>query len=133
MSLSDFKVSDEFSKRLAELLEEYTRPFDTSYFSGLKDAVNLLKLTISTLETHGAYQRLNRSKLSRQDFNRLLGRNLTRERRNRNMTQQTLADLTGITTSMCSHIETGKRGPTCYQLTRIAKALRISPRSMLPE
>jgi transcriptional regulator with XRE-family HTH domain len=60
-----------------------------------------------------------------------LGENLRTLREDRNLSLQSLADLTGVSKSMLCQIETGKSNPTIETLWKIANGLRISFTSLL--
>jgi len=61
------------------------------------------------------------------DITRALGRELRRERIQRGLTQETLADRAGLHRTYVSLIERGLRMPTVEILFRLAKALGTEP------
>lgn len=60
------------------------------------------------------------------DMRKLVGRNLARIRREKGLTQERLAELSGYTQQYLSGIEQGQRNPTIVTLFEIASALGIS-------
>jgi transcriptional regulator with XRE-family HTH domain len=71
--------------------------------------------------------------MNREEFNRCVGEKINRVRYSREVSQRTLADLAGISQSMYSLLETGKRSITCYQLACIARVLKVPARDFLPD
>jgi transcriptional regulator with XRE-family HTH domain len=60
------------------------------------------------------------------DMRKLVGRNLVRIRREKGLTQERLAELSGYTQQYLSGIEQGQRNPTIVTLFEIASALGVS-------
>jgi transcriptional regulator with XRE-family HTH domain len=71
--------------------------------------------------------------MNREEFNRILGANLARVRRARGVSQDVLADLSGMSQPMYSLLESGRRQATCYQLACIARVLKVPARDFLPD
>lgn len=59
------------------------------------------------------------------DVGRRVGQNIARLRRQRVLTQDALAQVTGLKQTYLSELENGKRNPTLGTLSRIAEALRV--------
>jgi transcriptional regulator with XRE-family HTH domain len=59
--------------------------------------------------------------------------NLRRTRTARKLTQGTLAKATGVSVSYISMLERGQRSPPLETMEALAKALRVSPLSLLEE
>lgn len=60
-----------------------------------------------------------------------LGRNLRRARERRDMTQEEVADRSGVHATEVSRIEAGKRDPRVSTLERLAEAVEVSPGELL--
>jgi transcriptional regulator with XRE-family HTH domain len=60
-----------------------------------------------------------------------LGRNLRRVRERRDLTQEAVADRSGVHATEVSRIEAGKRDPRISTLERLAEALEVSPGELL--
>ena len=60
------------------------------------------------------------------DMRRLVGRNVARIRRNRGLTQEQLAELSGFSQQYISGLEQGRRNPTVITLYELATALGVS-------
>ena len=60
-----------------------------------------------------------------------LARNLRAARRKRKLTQEEVAERSGVQQGEVSRIEAGKRDPQVSTLLRIAEALEVSPGSLL--
>jgi transcriptional regulator with XRE-family HTH domain len=72
--------------------------------------------------------------ISERDIRDLFGRNLKRLREMRNISQFSLANMTGLTTSFINDIENSKRGISEKTLAKLASALDVTPyRFFLPE
>lgn len=54
-------------------------------------------------------------------------------RSRRQMTQQALAEASGLSQSHIALLESGQRGFSLPSLNRIARALKVSPKSLLPK
>jgi transcriptional regulator with XRE-family HTH domain len=61
-----------------------------------------------------------------------LGEKIKKLRKERNLTQEKLAELAEIDPKSVIDIESGKRNPTLKTIDKIAKALGISGRDLLP-
>ncbi|RZJ46029.1 MAG: XRE family transcriptional regulator [Brevundimonas sp.] len=59
------------------------------------------------------------------------GRNVRRQRQDRQVTLEALADQVGLSYSYLGEIERGKRNPTLAVVERLANALKIDPRDLL--
>ena len=62
---------------------------------------------------------------------RLVGKNLTRLRGERNMTQKEIAAISGISQQYLSGLERGKRNPTIITIYEISLALDVDPMELL--
>jgi transcriptional regulator with XRE-family HTH domain len=60
------------------------------------------------------------------DMRKLVGRNLARLRRQKKLTQEKLAELSGFSQQYISGLERGERNPTIVSLYELARALRVS-------
>jgi transcriptional regulator with XRE-family HTH domain len=60
------------------------------------------------------------------DMRKLVGRNVARIRRQKRLTQEQLADLSGFSQQYISGLERGERNPTIVTLYEIARALGAS-------
>lgn len=61
------------------------------------------------------------------NIKKLLGKKIQEVRKNRNITQEHLAELVNLDTSSISHIENGKYYPTAENLDKILTVLNIKP------
>ncbi|MDF7773668.1 helix-turn-helix transcriptional regulator [Sphingomonas sp. AOB5] len=60
------------------------------------------------------------------DMRKLVGANVARIRRERNLTQEALAELSGLSQQYLSGLERGQRNPTVVTLYELATALGVS-------
>lgn len=60
-----------------------------------------------------------------------LGSRIRKVRKQRNLTQEKLADLAGIDYTYLNMIEAGKRNPSIKKLAKIARALQVSLTELL--
>lgn len=60
------------------------------------------------------------------DMRRLVGRNFARLRREKNLTQEQVAALSGISQQYISGLESGRRNPTVITLFDLAQAIGVS-------
>ena len=60
------------------------------------------------------------------DMRKLVGRNAARIRRERGMTQEELAEKSGLSQQYLSGLEQGRRNPTIVTIYEIALALEVS-------
>jgi transcriptional regulator with XRE-family HTH domain len=60
-----------------------------------------------------------------------LGRNLRRAREQAGLTQEQVAERSGVHSTEVSRIERGKRDPRVSTLERLAKAVEVSPGDLL--
>lgn len=60
------------------------------------------------------------------DMRKLVGRNLARLRRRKQMTQERLAEISGFSQQYISGVEQGRRNPTIVTLYELAQALGVS-------
>ncbi|MEO6387069.1 MAG: helix-turn-helix transcriptional regulator [Croceibacterium sp.] len=63
---------------------------------------------------------------------KLVGDNCARIRRAQGMTQEQLAERSGLTQQYLSDLERGKRNPTILTLYEIAQALQVSHVELVP-
>ena len=61
------------------------------------------------------------------DMRQIVGRNFSRIRRERGLTQERLEELTGHSQQYLSGLERGKRNPTVVTLFELAQALGCTP------
>lgn len=71
------------------------------------------------------------SNLGEMDVVRLLGENVRRLRKARNMTQESLALEADMERSYLSELEHGRRNPSVRALGRLADALEVEPADLL--
>jgi transcriptional regulator with XRE-family HTH domain len=60
-----------------------------------------------------------------------LGRNLRRARERRDLTQEQVAERSGVHATEVSRIEAGKRDPKVSTLERLAAAVEVAPSELL--
>jgi len=60
------------------------------------------------------------------DMRKLVGRNAARIRKEKGMTQERLAELSGLSQQYLSGLESGRRNPTIVTLYELATALGVS-------
>lgn len=61
----------------------------------------------------------------------LLGKRLASARKSRNMTQEVLAEKTGLTNNFISNIETGRSIPSLETISKLCNALDITPNDLM--
>lgn len=71
--------------------------------------------------------------LSKSEFTKRLGANLKSIREDLKISQEELADRSGIYRTYINHIETARYSPGSYIVYKIAKALGISPTDIYPK
>ena len=69
--------------------------------------------------------------VSRMDMRKIVGENCARLRRERGLTQEKLAELSGLTQQYLSGLEGGQRNPTIVTVHEIAQALGVTHIEML--
>ena len=62
---------------------------------------------------------------------RALGRRIRTARKRRNLTQEALADRSGLQRRFVIQLEMGEGNPTYLTLHNLAKALRVSPEDLI--
>lgn len=65
------------------------------------------------------------------DLCRRFGQNVKGARKAAGLSQETLADLAVVARSYMSDVERGERNPTLHVVERIARALKVTPASLL--
>jgi transcriptional regulator with XRE-family HTH domain len=65
------------------------------------------------------------------DMRRLVGCNVRRIRKNKGLTQEQFAELSGFSQQYISGLEKGRRNPTVVTLYELASALGVTPRDLL--
>ncbi len=65
------------------------------------------------------------------DIRKQVGKNFARVRKQKGLSQEELSFDTGLHRTYISGIERGARNPTIIILDKIAKALKVTPRSLL--
>ena len=65
------------------------------------------------------------------DMRRLVGRNVLRIRKSKDMTQERLAEISGFSQQYISGLEQGRRNPTVVTVYELAKALGVSHLDLL--
>lgn len=66
------------------------------------------------------------------DIRKNFGEHLRKLRRERNLTQEGLADKAGMHFTYIGQIERGKRNPSLVNLQKLAKALKVDAGQLLP-
>lgn len=69
--------------------------------------------------------KVNIAELSGMDIRAKVGLNVLRVRRERNLSQEELSFMSGLTRAYLSGLEAGRRNPTIVSLSKIADALGI--------
>lgn len=69
-------------------------------------------------------------KVTQRDIN--LARKIQKVRKSRGMTQETLAEKIGVSTTWIGYIETGYRIPNLKMIYRIASALQVKVKDIFP-
>lgn len=67
----------------------------------------------------------------RMDMRKLVGRNAARIRQERGLTQEQLAELSGLSQQYLSGLERGRRNPTIVTIHELALALGVSHLELL--
>ena len=67
------------------------------------------------------------------DLRKLVGRNVRRFRREKRLTQEALAEFTGLSQQFISELENGKSNPTILTLHDLAQGLGVRPMDLLDE
>lgn len=70
------------------------------------------------------------TRITKQDYR--LGRKISRIRREKDITQEKLAEKVGVSTTWIGYIETGYRRPNLKMIYRIAKALSVKVKDIFP-
>ena len=65
------------------------------------------------------------------DVGRLVGRNISRLRKERGLAQERVAELAGISQQYLSGLERGRRNPTIGMLFAIARAIDADPAELI--
>lgn len=65
------------------------------------------------------------------DMRRLVGRNFARLRKEKGLTQERVAELTGFTQQYVSGLERGVRNPTVVTLFHLAQVLDVEPADLV--
>ena len=65
------------------------------------------------------------------DMRKLVGQNVARVRRERGLTQEQLAEMSGLSQQYLSGLERGTRNPTIVTLYEVATALSTTPVELL--
>lgn len=65
------------------------------------------------------------------DMRKLVGRNAARIRHERGLTQEQLAERSGLSQQYISGLELGKRNPTLVPLYELAVAMDVSPMELI--
>ncbi|HEV2572329.1 MAG TPA: helix-turn-helix transcriptional regulator [Beijerinckiaceae bacterium] len=65
------------------------------------------------------------------DMRKLVGRNFARLRQKKGLTQEAVAERSGISQQYLSGLERGQRNPTVITLYELARALGVSPVDLL--
>jgi transcriptional regulator with XRE-family HTH domain len=60
------------------------------------------------------------------DMRKLVGRNVLRIRKNKNITQEKLAELSGFSQQYISGLEKGQRNPTVVTIYELSQALGVN-------
>jgi transcriptional regulator with XRE-family HTH domain len=67
------------------------------------------------------------------DMRRLVGENARAQRLSRGLTQEQLAEATGLSQQYISGLEQGQRNPTILTLLALAQALGTTPAALISE
>ena len=67
------------------------------------------------------------------DVRQLVGENVRRLRRDRGLSQEQFAEVSGLTQQYLSGLERGKRNPTVLTIYELAIALKVVPADLLTE
>lgn len=71
-----------------------------------------------------------KKKISQKDYK--LGRYLQKMRQSKNVTQEALAEKIGVSQTWIAYIETGRNKPNLKMLEKIAKALGVKVKDLIP-
>ena len=71
--------------------------------------------------------------LCRMDMRKLVGRNAARLRREKGLTQERLAEVSGLSQQYISGLEQGRRNPTIVTVHELAQALGVSHLDLLTD
>lgn len=74
----------------------------------------------------------NENRKLRRKFTQQLSQRLKEVRKSKKMTQQELAEASGLHLTYVGHLELGKYHPTVFVLWKIAKALKVNISELLP-
>lgn len=72
-------------------------------------------------------------KKQKNEILKVLSQTIKAKRQNLNLTQEQLAEKAGFHVNYIGGIERGTRNPSMESLVKIAKALEISPKDLMPE
>lgn len=89
------------------------------------ESIRSIRLPVGEADEREARQKLN-------DYRKKVGEQIRRRREEMEMTQDQLADATGLSQSHVCRLEVGKHAPTYATMERIAKALNTSPDQLDP-
>ncbi len=67
------------------------------------------------------------------DMRRLVGSNFARLRKEKGLTQERFAEMSGFTQQYVSDLERGKRNPSVVTLFHLASALSVKPAELVTE
>ncbi|ALR20631.1 MULTISPECIES: helix-turn-helix domain-containing protein [Sphingobium] len=67
------------------------------------------------------------------DMRRLVGLNFVRLRKDKGLTQERLAEMSGFTQQYISDLERGRRNPSVVTLFHLASALNVTPADLVAE
>ena len=67
------------------------------------------------------------------DMLRLVGLNFVRLRKDKGLTQERLAEMSGFTQQYISDLERGRRNPSVVTLFHLASALNVTPADLVAE
>jgi len=70
--------------------------------------------------------------MSSQDVRKIFGENVRKVRKSKELTQEELADKTGLHSTYIGQVERGRRNPSLINICKIIKALNVTSTSILP-
>lgn len=70
--------------------------------------------------------------MSSKDVRKLFGENVRKVRKSKELTQEELADKTGLHSTYIGQVERGRRNPSLINICKIIKALNVTATSILP-
>lgn len=75
----------------------------------------------------------NNSFMNKSEFTKRLAANISKVRKQRNMSQEELADKAELYRTYIGHVENARYSPSGFVLYKIIKALKVSPDEIFPK